>query len=461
MSNSLGFVLSADTSNLLAKMVEAGMVTEREAKKMQRSLDFVSTELKKLSGDAKAANEVAGMGAKQQAATNAQLQDMRRLRAEANLTANAMRQLPAQFTDVFTQLAGGQNIGLILIQQGGQIRDSFGGVIPALRGVLAMLTPVNLAVAALTGGLGGAVYAFFEGRDQADKLTKSLILTGNAAGLTADGMHFPVGESSLPVQLPELADYHPIESDAPVPPLGKALSWVELTAGEAHVAPSFLPLLLCDAATRDAIVKAMQSLPDGVYDGELMVAGGTSSSVSEISNSGRLSFVAFDILEACGQSTMHLPYEQRRLALEVALQGLGTAQEVTIATTWKVESTDQIAALAGQIWGRGGEGLILKRKASTYTAGKRTKDWVKIKALRTAVLTITGYEAGLNGPFSKVCLVDSEGNTTTVKTLNNAEIRNLGQNAKACIGRKLRIEFQERTADGSYRHPRWDRFEDQ
>ncbi len=57
----------------------------------------------------------------------------------------------------------------------------------------------------------------------------------------ADGMHFPVGESSLPVQLPELADYHPIESDAPVPPLGKALSWVELTAGEAHVAPSFLP----------------------------------------------------------------------------------------------------------------------------------------------------------------------------------------------------------------------------
>ncbi|HNB43876.1 MAG TPA: phage tail length tape measure family protein [Burkholderiaceae bacterium] len=187
MSNSLGFVLSADTSNLLAKMVEAGMVTEREAKKMQRSLDFVSTELKKLSGDAKAANEVAGMGAKQQAATNAQLQDMRRLRAEANLTANAMRQLPAQFTDVFTQLAGGQNIGLILIQQGGQIRDSFGGVIPALRGVLAMLTPVNLGIAALTAGLGGAVYAFFEGRDQADKLTKSLILTGNAAGLTADG----------------------------------------------------------------------------------------------------------------------------------------------------------------------------------------------------------------------------------------------------------------------------------
>ncbi len=38
-----------------------------------------------------------------------------------------MRTLPAQFTDIVTQLAGGQNPFLIMLQQGGQISDSFGG----------------------------------------------------------------------------------------------------------------------------------------------------------------------------------------------------------------------------------------------------------------------------------------------------------------------------------------------
>jgi hypothetical protein len=40
----------------------------------------------------------------------------------------AMRTLPAQFTDIATQLAGGQSPFLILLQQGGQIKDQFGGV---------------------------------------------------------------------------------------------------------------------------------------------------------------------------------------------------------------------------------------------------------------------------------------------------------------------------------------------
>ncbi|QJI40470.1 phage tail tape measure protein [Pseudomonas sp. ADAK2] len=43
-------------------------------------------------------------------------------------TQAALRQLPAQFSDIFTSLAGGQNPLMVLIQQGGQIKDSFGGV---------------------------------------------------------------------------------------------------------------------------------------------------------------------------------------------------------------------------------------------------------------------------------------------------------------------------------------------
>ena len=46
----------------------------------------------------------------------------------ARQTETALRQLPAQFTDIFTSLASGQNPLMVLIQQGGQIKDSFGGV---------------------------------------------------------------------------------------------------------------------------------------------------------------------------------------------------------------------------------------------------------------------------------------------------------------------------------------------
>lgn len=49
------------------------------------------------------------------------------------------------------------------------------------------------------------------------------------------GDHFAVAEDRLPVVLPELADYHPEESEDPRPLLGKATSWVRTTAGEAGV----------------------------------------------------------------------------------------------------------------------------------------------------------------------------------------------------------------------------------
>ena len=50
----------------------------------------------------------------------------------AKQTEQALRQLPAQFTDIFTSLAGGQNPLMVLIQQGGQIKDSFGGIGPTM-----------------------------------------------------------------------------------------------------------------------------------------------------------------------------------------------------------------------------------------------------------------------------------------------------------------------------------------
>jgi leucyl-tRNA synthetase len=55
------------------------------------------------------------------------------------------------------------------------------------------------------------------------------------------GNHYPVDEANLPVRLPQLADFKPIESDSPQPPLAKVRDWVNTTAGEAGVDPAVLP----------------------------------------------------------------------------------------------------------------------------------------------------------------------------------------------------------------------------
>ena len=57
----------------------------------------------------------------------------------------------------------------------------------------------------------------------------------------SDGQHYAVGEDALPVELPNLKDYTPAESEDPQPLLAKATDWVTTTAGEAGVDPKLLP----------------------------------------------------------------------------------------------------------------------------------------------------------------------------------------------------------------------------
>lgn len=104
----------------------------------------------------------------------------------ARQTAAAMRQLPAQFTDIATQLAGGANPLLVLLQQGGQIKDSFGGIGNALRGVASAISPVALVLGPIAAVVGALGLAAFQGARDVTQLRDTLMLTGNAAGLTQD-----------------------------------------------------------------------------------------------------------------------------------------------------------------------------------------------------------------------------------------------------------------------------------
>ncbi|EIW8458745.1 phage tail length tape measure family protein [Klebsiella variicola subsp. variicola] len=111
--------------------------------------------------------------------------DLGKTGQSAAQTAYAMRMIPAQMTDIVVGLSTGQSPFMVLMQQGGQLKDMFGGIGPAIKGVggyvLGLINPVTLAAAAV--GVLGLVY--YKGSQEQDEFYKSLVLTGNLVGKTS------------------------------------------------------------------------------------------------------------------------------------------------------------------------------------------------------------------------------------------------------------------------------------
>ena len=70
------------------------------------------------------------------AASRRQADIMQRAGLSAGQYEQAMRMLPMQLTDVAVSLASGMPLWMVAIQQGGQVRDSFGGIGNAARAVV-------------------------------------------------------------------------------------------------------------------------------------------------------------------------------------------------------------------------------------------------------------------------------------------------------------------------------------
>jgi phage-related minor tail protein len=104
----------------------------------------------------------------------------------AKATAAALRTVPAQLTDVVTSLQGGQAPLTVLLQQGGQIKDMFGGIGPAVRAVggyvAGLVNPFTVAAAA-AAGLGLALYKTEASLRDSNGLAVQLQATGRSAEL--------------------------------------------------------------------------------------------------------------------------------------------------------------------------------------------------------------------------------------------------------------------------------------
>ncbi|TCL26802.1 lambda family phage tail tape measure protein [Azotobacter chroococcum] len=111
---------------------------------------------------------------------------MQRAGLSAGQYEQAMRMLPMQLTDVAVSIASGMPIWMVAIQQGGQVRDSFGGIGNAARAVVSTLGPLNLAFGGVAATLGALLLAYQQGQNEAQAYQQALAMTGNAAGTSAD-----------------------------------------------------------------------------------------------------------------------------------------------------------------------------------------------------------------------------------------------------------------------------------
>ncbi|MEX9949246.1 phage tail tape measure protein [Providencia alcalifaciens] len=134
--------------------------------------------------------KAAQMGVSQQAAPMiAKLKEQEKAFLNGSITIgqyrNAMRQLPMQMTDIVTSLASGMPVWMVMVQQGGQIKDSFGGIGNSLKALASFFTPAKIAMIGTIGALTAVAVAAYKGSTEFSEYNKQLVLTGGYAGKTA------------------------------------------------------------------------------------------------------------------------------------------------------------------------------------------------------------------------------------------------------------------------------------
>lgn len=104
----------------------------------------------------------------------------------AKQTAAAIRGVPAQITDIAVSLQGGQRPLTVLLQQGGQLKDMFGGVAPAAKALstqlMAMVNPLTVTAVA-----SAALFAAWsQGREEMAGFERAMVSTGNYANISKE-----------------------------------------------------------------------------------------------------------------------------------------------------------------------------------------------------------------------------------------------------------------------------------
>lgn len=192
-------------------------------------------------------------------------------------------------------------------------------------------------------------------------------------------------------------------------------------------------------------------LPNGYYDGELIVVGGKSWHVTTGANFNNLRLVLFDVLEILGTDITHLPQSERNTYLEVAVSNIklrGVNVDLPARRGPSEEFYDEVRKSEG-------EGIMVKRNDAPYRPGMRSQAWLKVKAIIEVELPCIGFEEGTTkGLLSVAQLRLPNGRQTTVKSRTMRDAEQWTKDPSAFIGLSMEVEAQCWTDDGALRHPR-------
>lgn len=207
-------------------------------------------------------------------------------------------------------------------------------------------------------------------------------------------------------------------------------------------------------AVRDlapGIAATLAKLPDADLDGEIVVkgVGMISSDVKATVNRSLHVFVVFDALMLRGQDLTQRSYAERRAALAAAVEGLlPSGGPVMVSTAVPPSRTTYAAVVAA-----GGEGVVLKRLASSY-AGHRSLDWIKVKDQKEATVTITGFAPSeVNGAKNAVIVFQMPSGVPSKCKTPTAQWGRRIAAGEIVIGTKIEIAFQTLLPSGKPRHP--------
>src|SRR5436305_13152698 len=144
-----------------------------------------------------------------------------------------------------------------------------------------------------------------------------------------------------------------------------------------------------DLAPRFPAVAAALSnvkVPEVVIDGEIVVLDEQGAPRFQLLQQGdrREILIVFDILWLDGKDLRQKTYDERRAVLERTLKRAPAASKVAEKITTSGAEALERAKKSG--W----EGIIAKRRSSVYEP-RRSKEWLKIKAINEQELIVVGW----------------------------------------------------------------------
>jgi DNA ligase D-like protein (predicted polymerase)/DNA ligase D-like protein (predicted ligase)/DNA ligase D-like protein (predicted 3'-phosphoesterase) len=135
-----------------------------------------------------------------------------------------------------------------------------------------------------------------------------------------------------------------------------------------------------------------------VLDGEIVALDGSGvpsfGAMQNRGSGGNLEFWAFDVLSLDGRSLLRAKYSDRRRILEALADGGG----LIVPDQLPGDGPEALEYAREHRW----EGVVAKRRDSTYQPGRRSQSWIKDKLWKTQEVVIGGWRAGEGGRTSGI-----------------------------------------------------------